>query len=238
MADMAHYSGLVAAKEHKNPFEYCDVVTTTTHKTLRGPRGAMILSMKEDRLHNQYHSDKKLKDGSPKKLSSLIDSAVFPGMQGGPLDHVIAAKAVAFKEALSPVFAEYQMNVVKNARVLAEHIMQAGINLVSGGTDNHMMLLDLQSLGITGKEAEDALGRAGITVNKNAIPFDPQSPLITSGIRLGTPAVTSRGMKEAQMITIAGLIADALKNRNNENMMKDIGVKAGELCSQFPLYQD
>lgn len=218
MVDMAHIAGLVAAGLHPSPIPFADVVASTTHKTLRGPRGGLILAQADysDRLNRQ----------------------IFPGIQGGPLMHVIAAKAVAFKEALNPVFAEYQMNVVKNARVLADHLKQAGINLVSGGTDNHMLLLDLQSLGITGKEAEDALGRAGITVNKNAIPFDPQSPLITSGIRLGTPAVTSRGMKEAQMITIAGLIADALKNRNDENMMKNIGAKAGELCNQFPLYQN
>ncbi len=218
MVDMAHIAGLVAAGLHPSPIPFADVVASTTHKTLRGPRGGLILAQADysDRLNKQ----------------------IFPGIQGGPLMHVIAAKAVAFKEALSPVFAEYQMNVVKNARVLAEHLIQAGINLVSGGTDNHMMLLDLRSLGITGKEAEDTLGRAGITVNKNTIPFDPQSPLITSGIRLGTPAVTSRGMKEAQMITIAGLVADALKNRNDENMMKNIRIKAGELCNEFPLYQE
>ena len=216
--DMAHIAGLVAAGLHPSPVPFADVVASTTHKTLRGPRGGLILAQAD--------------------YSEKLNKQIFPGIQGGPLMHVIGAKAVAFKEALTPSFSEYQLNVVKNAATLANHLNRAGIDLVSGGTDNHMMLLDLRSLDITGKAAEDVLELAGITVNKNAIPYDPQSPMITSGIRIGTPAVTTRGMKEPEMVTIAGLIVDALKNRNDDVRLKNIKSEIGNLCSQFPLYRD
>ncbi|RPJ03816.1 MAG: serine hydroxymethyltransferase, partial [Deltaproteobacteria bacterium] len=190
----------------------------TTHKTLRGPRGGLILAQAD-------HGDR-------------LNKQIFPGIQGGPLMHVIAAKAVAFKEALSPEFAAYQMAVVKNAQALARGLMEIGLRLVSDGTDNHMMLVDLRDHGITGKEAEDVLGRAGITVNKNAIPFDPRSPLVTSGFRIGTPAVTSRGMREPEMAVIAALIDDALKNRGSDTGLGRIRSKAVDLCNSFPLYPE
>ena len=218
MVDMAHIAGLVAAGLHPSPVPLADVVASTTHKTLRGPRGGLILAQAD--------------------YSERLNKQIFPGIQGGPLMHVIAAKAVAFKEALQPTFQNYQMHVVRNARILAEDLSKDGIDLVSGGTDNHLMLLDLRNLGITGKEAEEVLGRAGITVNKNAIPFDPESPFITSGIRIGTPAVTTRGMKEPEMKLIAGLIAAALKNRNDEKAIADIRNQSGQLCRRFPLYAD
>ncbi len=218
MVDMAHIAGLVAAGLHASPIPLADVVASTTHKTLRGPRGGLILAQADygERLNKQ----------------------IFPGMQGGPLMHVIAAKAVAFKEALQPAFQNYQMNVVRNARILAERLMHAGIELVSAGTDNHLMLLDLRNLAITGKEAEAVLGRAGITVNKNAIPFDPQSPFITSGIRIGTPAVTTRGMKAPEMEVIAELIVAALKNRGDDKMIAEIRERSAQLCRSFPLYSE
>ena len=218
MVDMAHIAGLVAAGLHPSPVPYADVVTSTTHKTLRGPRGGLILAQADhgDRLNRQ----------------------IFPGIQGGPLMHVIAAKAVAFKEALSPEFAAYQMNVVKNANALARRLMETGLQLVSGGTDNHMMLVDLRQHGITGKEAEDVLGRAGITVNKNAIPFDPLSPLVTSGFRIGTPAVTSRGMREPEMTVIAALVDEALQNRDSDAHLRRIRRKTVDLCNSFPLYPE
>ncbi|MFZ1955247.1 MAG: serine hydroxymethyltransferase [Desulfobacterales bacterium] len=218
MVDMAHIAGLVAAGLHPSPVPFADVVTSTTHKTLRGPRGGLILAQAD-------HSDR-------------LNKQIFPGIQGGPLMHVIAAKAVAFKEALSPEFAAYQVNVVKNANALARGLMETGLQLVSGGTDNHMMLVDLRQHGITGKEAEDVLGRAGITVNKNAIPFDPLSPLVTSGFRIGTPAVTSRGMREPEMAVIAGLIDEALKNRGNDAELRRIRSKTIDLCNSFPLYPE
>ena len=218
MVDMAHIAGLVAAGLHPSPVPFADVVASTTHKTLRGPRGGLILAQAD--------------------YSEKLNKQIFPGIQGGPLMHVIGAKAVAFKEALTPAFSEYQMNVVKNAATLADHLKQAGIDLVAGGTDNHMMLLDLRSLAITGKAAEDVLGRAGITVNKNTIPFDPQSPMITSGIRIGTPAMTTRGMKKSEMVTIAGLIVDALKNRDDDLRLKNIRAETAALCVKFPLYQE
>ena len=218
MVDMAHIAGLVAAGLHPSPVPFADVVSSTTHKTLRGPRGGLILAQAD-------HGDR-------------LNKQIFPGIQGGPLMHVIAAKAVAFKEALSPEFAAYQMNVVKNANALARGLMETGLQLVSGGTDNHMMLVDLRQHGITGKEAEDVLGRAGITVNKNAIPFDPLSPLVTSGFRIGTPAVTSRGMREPEMAVIAGLIDEALKNRGNDAELRRIRSKTVDLCNSFPLYPE
>lgn len=218
MVDMAHIAGLVAAGLHPSPIPFADVVSSTTHKTLRGPRGGLILAQAD-------HGDR-------------LNKQIFPGIQGGPLMHVIAAKAVAFKEALTPDFAKYQSNVVKNARTMAERLKEKGLTVVSGGTDNHMILIDLRNLDVTGKEAEEVLGRAGITVNKNAIPFDPQSPLITSGIRIGTPAVTTRGMGEQEMVAIAELIVDALKNRSSEKTLNQIKSKTSELCREYPLYRE
>lgn len=215
MVDMAHIAGLVAAGVHPSPIPLADVVTSTTHKTLRGPRGGLILARSDygDQLNKQ----------------------IFPGIQGGPLMHVIAAKAVAFQEALSTDFQNYQKHVVKNARALAQHLQDAGISLISGGTDNHMMLVDLSRLEITGKEAEEALGRAGITVNKNAIPFDTRGPAVTSGIRIGTPAVTTRGMREPEMEIIGSLIVDVLKNgRNDDLLIQKSREKVLELCEAYP----
>ncbi len=218
MVDMAHIAGLVAAGLHPSPIPFADVVSSTTHKTLRGPRGGLILAQAD-------HGDR-------------LNKQIFPGIQGGPLMHVIAAKAVAFKEALTPDFAKYQLNVVKNARAMAERLMEKGLTVISGGTDNHMILIDLRNLDVTGKEAEEVLGRAGITVNKNAIPFDPQSPLVTSGIRIGTPAVTTRGMGEQEMVAIAELMVDALKKRSSEKALKQIKSKTSELCREYPLYRE
>ncbi len=215
MVDMAHIAGLVAAGEHPNPVPYADIVTTTTHKTLRGPRGGMILCRKE--------------------LGKAIDKGIFPGTQGGPLMHVIAGKAVCFQEALQPAFREYQHQIILNARAMAEAFTARGVKLVSGGTDNHLMLLNLTDTGVTGKELEGLLVRANITVNKNTIPFETQSPFITSGIRVGTPAVTSRGMKEAEMVVIANLIADVIEK--GEAVLPEVQKKVLELCAQFPLYE-
>jgi glycine hydroxymethyltransferase len=216
MVDMAHIAGMVAAGVHPSPVPFADIVTSTTHKTLRGPRGGLILA----------------KADFGKKLNSTI----FPGIQGGPLMHVIAAKAVAFKEALSEPFREYQKNIVKNAKSLAAHLTKEGVNLVSGGTDNHLMLADLTNLNITGKDAEEALHRAGITANKNSIPFEQRSPFVTSGIRIGTPALTSRGMKEPEMETIAGFITSVLKNPDDEKVTGNVRAKVRELCEAFPIY--
>ena len=216
MVDMAHIAGLVAAGVHPSPVPYCDVVTSTTHKTLRGPRGGLILS----------------REAYGKK----IDSQIFPGIQGGPLMHVIAAKAVAFKQALSEEFNDYQKNIVANAAVLAETLMANGIDLVSGGTDNHLMLVNLNRLDVTGRDAETALGRAGITVNKNAIPFDKRKPSITSGIRIGTPYVTSRGMMSGEMKIIGGLMSDVLHDPQNETVLEKTRNRVHELCDAFPLY--
>lgn len=216
MVDMAHIAGLVAAEVHPSPIPHCDVVTSTTHKTLRGPRGGLILA----------------REACGKK----INSQVFPGIQGGPLMHVIAAKAVAFKEALSAPFRQYQKNIVTNAAILAETLLANGIDLVSGGTDNHLMLVNLTRLDVTGRDAEVALGRAGLTVNKNAIPFDTRKPNITSGIRLGTPYVTSRGMMADEMKTIAHLISDVLRDPQNETILKKTRIQVQALCDAFPLY--
>lgn len=218
MVDMAHIAGLVAVGLHQNPTLYADYVTSTTHKTLRGPRGGFILSKKD------YKKD--------------INRNVFPGFQGGPLMHVIAAKAVSFKEASEPSFKIYQEQVVKNAKHLAKCLSNLGLRIVSGGTDNHLMLVDLRKLNLTGKDAEIALDEAGITVNKNAIPFDPNPPLITSGIRIGTPAITTRGMKEAQMETISEWIMHVLNNINNETIKKEIREKVAKLCDEFPVYRE
>lgn len=218
MVDMAHIAGLVAAGLHPSPVPYCDFVTTTTHKTLRGPRGGMILCKE--------------------KYAAAINKSVFPGIQGGPLMHVIAAKAVAFKEALSPDFKVYQEQIVKNAKTLADALTGKGFRLVSGGTDNHLMLVDLRSKNITGKEAEILLDSIGVTVNKNAIPYDPQSPFITSGIRIGTPAATSRGMDEKAMEKIAEIIDLVISNRDNEAQLANAKTMVAELCGKFPLYSE
>ena len=216
MVDMAHIAGLIAAGEHPSPVPYADAVTSTTHKTLRGPRGGLILA--------KTNLDKKL------------NKEIFPGIQGGPLMHVIAAKAVAFKMAKSRSFKDYQARVVHNARTLAGVLQENGIELISGGTDNHMMLADLRNLGITGKKAEEVLGMAGITVNKNAVPFDTESPFVTSGIRIGTPAVTTRGMKEAEIKKIGGYIVDVLKHPDDADRIDQIRKQVETLCSGFPLY--
>jgi glycine hydroxymethyltransferase len=216
MTDMAHIAGLVAAGLHPSPVPYADFVTTTTHKTLRGPRGGMVLCRAEH--------------------AKTIDSKVFPGMQGGPLMHVIAAKAVALKEALSPEFQSYQQQIVKNARALAQALMSQGFRLTSGGTDNHLMLVDLRKSELTGKVAQETLDRARITVNKNAVPFDTRSPFVTSGIRIGTPAVTTRGMKEKEMKQIGDFIVRVLNHVTDEQVLQTIGGEVGELCRKFPVY--
>lgn len=214
MVDMAHIAGLVASGLHQNPVSYADFVTSTTHKTLRGPRGGLIL------CKSQY--------------ANVIDKAIFPGIQGGPLMHVIAAKAICFHEALKPEFKVYQQMIIDNAQVLSSSLIENGFNLVSGGTDNHLMLINLLNQNITGKEAEKKLDMANITVNKNAIPFDPQSPFVTSGIRLGTPAITSRGMTGEDMKQIAKFIRSALRGDDDE--IKNIKYKVQELCMKYPLY--
>lgn len=217
MVDIAHFAGLVAVGLHPSPIPYAELVTTTTHKTLRGPRGGMIMCKRD--------------------FAKSVDSSVFPGNQGGPLMHVIAAKAVAFKEALSPAFKTYQQQILTNAKALSDGLLKKGFRLVSGGTDNHLMLLDLRETELTGKVAQETLDKARITVNKNAIPFDPRSPFVTSGVRLGTPAVTSRGMKEAEMETIADLIFRALQKVGDDKALASIGDEVRELCRRFPIAQ-
>jgi glycine hydroxymethyltransferase len=222
MADMAHISGLVATGLHPSPFDYADVVTTTTHKTLRGPRGGMILSDDE-------------------ALAKRIDSAVFPGLQGGPLEHVIAAKAVALGEAMTPAFKDYARQVVANAKALAGALAERGYDIVSGGTDTHLMLVDLRAKGLTGKRAEAVLEEAGITCNKNGVPFDPEKPWVTSGIRLGSPAATSRGFGEGEFRRIAGWIADLLDHEAGapgaaEDRAAEIRAEVRALCAAFPVY--
>ena len=218
MVDMAHIAGLVAAGVHPSPVPVSDVVTSTTHKTLRGPRGGIILSKTD--------------------YCDRLDKQIFPGIQGGPLMHVIAAKAVAFREAMGEAFRTYQEQVVNNAKTLAEHLMADGIHLVSGGTDNHMMLADLTSVPITGKAGEEVLGRAGITVNKNTIPGEKRSPFVTSGIRLGTPTLTTRGMGPNEMKLIAGWIAGVLKNPNDDHLIQKIRNQTKALCEAFPVYHE
>ncbi len=218
MVDMAHYAGLIAAGEYPNPVPVSHFVTSTTHKTLRGPRSGFILCKKE--------------------FAKLIDKSVFPGIQGGPLMHVIAAKAVAFKEAMTERFREYARQVVRNAKTLAEELVREGFKLVTGGTDSHLILVDLRPMNLTGKEVEDALGKANITVNKNAVPFDPLPPTKTSGIRIGTPALTTRGMKEDEMKRIARLISKVVKNLGNEKVIESVREEVKELCEQFPLYPE
>jgi glycine hydroxymethyltransferase len=216
MVDMAHIAGLVAAGIHPSPVPVAEFVTSTTHKTLRGPRGGLVL------CKEQY--------------AKTLNSQIFPGIQGGPLMHVIAAKAVAFREALSPEFKAYQRQIVANAKALAEALQRAGLRLCSGGTDNHLMLVDLRPKKLTGKVAEEVLGKAGITVNKNMIPFDPEKPVTTSGVRVGTPAITTRGMKEAEMATVGALIGEALDNASDEAQLARIRGKVKELSKSFPLY--
>lgn len=218
MVDMAHIAGLVAAGLHPNPVPVADYVTSTTHKTLRGPRGGLILC--------------------PERNAQAIDKAVFPGIQGGPLMHVIAAKAVAFKEALTPEFKAYQERIVANARALAKGLMDRGFTLVSGGTDNHLLLVDLRPQGLTGKEAERLLDEIGITANKNTIPYDPESPFVTSGLRLGTPAVTTRGLTPKDMAEVADIIALALTRRNEPGIKERLRTRVRELCAAYPLYAD
>ena len=216
MVDMAHIAGLVAAGLHPSPVPYADFVTTTTHKTLRGPRGGMVLCKAQH--------------------AKIVDSRVFPGMQGGPLMHVIAAKAVALKEALSPEFKVYQQQIIKNAQALARALTNNSFRLTSGGTDNHLMLIDLRKSELTGKVAQEALDKAHITVNKNAVPFDTRSPFVTSGVRIGTPAVTTRGMKEPEMEKIAELIARALDRVSDDDGLRTIGGEVSDLCKKFPVY--
>jgi glycine hydroxymethyltransferase len=218
MADIAHPAGLVAAGLHPSPIPYADFTTTTTHKTLRGPRGGMVMCRSA--------------------RAQALDKIVMPGVQGGPLMHIIAAKAVAFKEALTPEWRAYQHQIVKNARVLAEALIAREYRLVTGGTDTHLMLVDLTGRGTTGKEAQEALDRTWITVNKNTIPFETRSPMVTSGIRIGTPAVTTRGMKEPEMVQIAGLIDRALTNLGNASVEAQVRAEVQELTSRFPLYPE
>jgi glycine hydroxymethyltransferase len=219
MADIAHVAGLVVTGLYPNPFPFVDVATTTTHKTLRGPRGGLILC-----------------NNNP-DLAKKLNSAIFPGIQGGPLMHVIAAKAVAFKEALDTSFVAYQTQVLKNAKVLERVLKERNINIISGGTQNHLLLLDITSTEFSGKEAEAALGRANITVNKNSIPNDPRSPFVTSGLRIGSPAITTRGFKEAQCELVANLFADVVFNCGNEKVEKEVAQKILELCNKFPVYK-
>ena len=218
MVDMAHIAGLVAAGLHPNPIEYADVVTSTTHKTLRGPRGGIILTNNEE-------------------IAKKVNKTIFPGIQGGPLVHIIAAKAVAFKEALSPEFKKYQGQVAKNAKVMAEELVKGGLRIVSGGTDNHLMLVDLRPMGVTGKLAEEKLEEAGITCNKNAIPNDPEKPFVTSGIRLGTPAITARGFKEEETKQVAQFILTVLGNIDNSEKISEVKEQVTELTGRFPLYK-
>ncbi len=218
--DMAHVAGLVAAGLYPNPVPFADVVTSTTHKSLRGPRGGFIICKSNPELEKKFNSN------------------IFPGIQGGPLMHVIAAKAVAFKEAMQPEFASYQQQVIINAKAMAEVFIKRGFDVISGGTDNHLMLVSLIPKGITGKEADAALGKANITVNKNAVPNDPESPFVTSGIRIGTPAPTSRGFKEAQVSEIAHLMCDVMENMGDHNVISTVRDKVSLLCSRFPVYVD
>lgn len=232
MGDISHPSGLIAAGHLNNPAPYCHILTTTTHKTLRGPRGGLIMVGKD--FENPWGL--KTPKGVVKKMSSLLDSAVFPGTQGGPLEHVIGAKAVAFGEALEPEFKEYTLQVIKNAKVMAQCFIDKGYKVISGGTENHCMLLDLRSKGITGKDAENTLVKADITVNKNMVPFDDKSPFVTSGMRVGTPAITTRGVKEDTIPQIVDLIDEVLMNIENEDVIQEVRKKVNDLMGQFPLF--
>ena len=232
LADISHPSGMIAKGILNDPLPHCHIVTTTTHKTLRGPRGGLILMGKD--FDNPFGLT--LKSGKPKKMSTLLNAAVFPGNQGGPLEHIIAAKAIAFGEALSDEFLHYQIQVKKNAAAMAKAFVSKGYHLISGGTDNHVMLIDLRNKNITGKAAEAALGKADITVNKNMVPFDDQSPFVTSGIRIGTPAITTRGLKEDDMITIVEFIDQAILNHDNDDTLQNIADKVHSFMSHRPLF--
>lgn len=231
--DMAHTAGLIAADLLNDPMPHCHVVSTTTHKTLRGPRGGMLLVGND---HENPFGKTAQKSGRTRMMSELFDSAVFPGTQGGPLMHVIAAKAVSFREALQPDFKEYSRRVIRNAGSMADAFMERGYDVVSGGTDNHLMLIDLRSKGLTGKQAEDALQDAEITVNKNMVPFDDESPFVTSGIRIGTPAMTTRGFGESEFDFVVGLIDRVLMDVDNEDTRRDVRSEVRDLCRSFPLY--
>jgi glycine hydroxymethyltransferase len=232
LADISHPSGLIARGLLNDPLEFCHIVTTTTHKTLRGPRGGLIL-MRDD-FENPWGI--KTPKGEIRKMSSLLDMGVFPGTQGGPLEHIIAAKAVAFQEALSDEYMEYILQVKKNAAVMAEEFVKLGYKLISGGTDNHLMLIDLRNKDLTGKIAEETLGKVDITINKNMVPFDTKSPFVTSGMRVGTAAVTTRGLKEKDMTKIVQLIDKALMNHSDEAILNQIRSEVNEWMVQFPLY--
>ncbi len=234
MADIAHPSGLIAAKCHPSPMLYCDVITSTTHKTLRGPRGGIIM------MGNDYENKwgkVAPKSGRVKMVSELIDAAVMPGIQGGPLMHIIAAKAIAFGEALKPNFAIYAQSIISNAKVMAEELMIMDYKLITDGTDTHVMLIDLSNKNITGKKSEMILGKAGITVNKNMVPFDTKSPFVTSGIRIGTPAITTRGMGKEEIKQIAFWIDKAIKNCDDDSVLSNIKKDVNHLCSDFPIYK-
>ena len=232
LADISHPSGLIAKGILNDPLPHCHIVTTTTHKTLRGPRGGMILMGKD--FDNPFGL--KLKNGNLRKMSSLLDSGVFPGNQGGPLEHIIAAKAIAFGEALTDEFMHYMLQVKKNAEAMAKAFVSRDYKIISGGTDNHMMLIDLRNKNITGKEAEQALVKADITVNKNMVPFDDKSPFVTSGIRVGTAAITTRGLKENEMETIVDLIDQVINNYDNESVLEEVATKVNTMMSGLPLF--
>ncbi len=234
LADISHPAGLIASKLLNDPLPHCHIITTTTHKTLRGPRGGVIMMGKN--FDNPFGL--RWNNGNPKSMGALLDAAVFPGTQGGPLEHVIAAKAVAFGEALTPQYKEYMAQVQKNARAMAEAFIAKGYRIISGGTNNHSMLIDLRSKGVTGKDAEDALVKADITVNKNMVPFDTESPFVTSGIRVGTSAITSRGLKESESVQIVDLIDRVLSNVNNESAINEIRSEVNEMMKTRPLFAD
>lgn len=234
-ADIAHPAGLIAAKLLNDPLPHCHVVTSTTHKTLRGPRGGLMLMGKD--FENPFGAVAP-KSGRKKMMSELLDSMVIPGIQGGPLMHVIAAKAVGFHENLQPEFKTYAAQVIRNASALAGALVEKGFKIISGGTDNHLMLVDLRNKNVTGKQVQEALDESGITVNKNAVPFDDKSPFITSGIRIGTPAVTTRGMKEADMAVIAGMIDTVVRNIDQPEVFKRISEDVRAFCTKFPLYPE
>jgi glycine hydroxymethyltransferase len=232
MADISHPAGLIARGLLADPMEHCHIVTTTTHKTLRGPRGGMILVGKN--FDNPWGL--KTPKGEIRQMSSLLDSGVFPGTQGGPLEHVIAAKAIAFQEALSDEYLEYIVQVAKNAKVMAQAFVDRGYKIISGGTDNHLMLIDLRSKKLTGKQAEEALIQADITINKNMVPFDTQSPFVTSGMRIGTPAITSRGIGEKDIVKVVELIDEALQKPEDAKHLKNVKKKVNRFVQKFPLY--
>ena len=232
LADISHPAGLIARGLLSDPMEYCHIVTTTTHKTLRGPRGGMILVGKN--FDNPWGL--KTPKGEIRKITSILDSGVFPGTQGGPLEHVIAAKAVSFQEALSDEYMEYIVQVAKNAKAMAQAFLDKGYKIISGGTDNHLMLIDLRSKNLTGKQAEEGLIQADITINKNMVPFDTQSPMVTSGMRIGTPAITTRGLKEKDVLKVVDLIDEALQKPGDSKHLKSVKKKVNRFMQKFPLY--